>query len=105
MFAGKASRIPSAWVKSNWAPWRAVRLIQPGPTGRVGRQGNPLDAAVARLRAEGHDIKDEDVARLSPLKDRHINFLGRYLFNIKASGPGHGLRPFRDPDAAEDDED
>ena len=25
-----------------------------------------LDAAVARLRAEGHDIKDEDVARLSP---------------------------------------
>ncbi|MGW4518278.1 hypothetical protein ACWEO4_41610, partial [Streptomyces sp. NPDC004393] len=27
-----------------------------------------------------------------------------YLFNIKASGPGQGLRPFRDPDAAEDDE-
>jgi hypothetical protein len=24
-----------------------------------------LDAAVAQLRAEGHDIKDEDVARLS----------------------------------------
>lgn len=54
-----------------------------------------LDAAVARLRAEGHDIKDEDAARLSPLKDRHINFLGRYLFNITASGPGQGLRPFR----------
>ncbi|CAL9665636.1 Tn3 family transposase Tn3 [Streptomyces sp. enrichment culture] len=64
-----------------------------------------LDAAVARLRAEGHDIKDEDVARLSPLKDRHINFLGRCLFNITASGPGQGLRPFRDPDAVEDDED
>ncbi len=63
-----------------------------------------LDAAVAQLRAEGHAIKDEDVARLSPLKDRHINFLGRYLFNIKASGPGQGLRPLRDPDAVEDDE-
>ncbi|OIJ84973.1 hypothetical protein BIV25_45330 [Streptomyces sp. MUSC 14] len=63
-----------------------------------------LDAAVARLRAEGHAVKDEDAARLSPLKDRHINFLGRCLFNIKASGPGQGLRPFRDPDAAEDDE-
>lgn len=63
-----------------------------------------LDAAVARLRAEGHDVKDKDVARRSPLKDRHINFLGRYLFNIKASGSGQGLRPFRDPDAAEDDE-
>ncbi|MGW3521055.1 hypothetical protein [Streptomyces hydrogenans] len=24
------------------------------------------------------------------------------LFNITASGPGQGLRPFRDPDAAED---
>ncbi|WSI68044.1 hypothetical protein OG471_41105 [Streptomyces sp. NBC_01336] len=35
----------------------------------------------------------------------HINFLGRYLFNIKASGPGHGLRPFRDPEAFADDED
>lgn len=61
--------------------------------------------AVAQLRAEGHDIKDEDVARLSPLKDRHINFLGRYLFNIKATVPGQSLRPFRDPDAVEDDED
>ena len=48
------------------------------------------------------NIRDEDVARLSLLKDRHINFLGRYLFNIKASGPGQGLRPHRDPDAVED---
>lgn len=63
-----------------------------------------LDAAVAQLRAEGLDIQDEDLARLSPLKDRRINFLGRYLFNIKASGPGQGLRPLRDPDAVEEDE-
>ena len=46
------------------------------------------------------------MARLSPLKDRHINFLGRYLFNIAASGPAQGLRPLRDPDATDvDDED
>jgi hypothetical protein len=63
------------------------------------------DADVAQLRAGDHDVKDEDVARLSPLKDRHINFLGRYLFNSKASSPGQGLRPFRTPDAIEDDED
>lgn len=25
----------------------------------------------------------------------------RYLFNIKSSGHGHGLRPLRDPDTAE----
>ncbi|MEI5009480.1 hypothetical protein RB196_21205 [Streptomyces sp. PmtA] len=49
--------------------------------------------------------QDEDIARLSPLKDRHINFLGRYLFNIKDAGPGRGLRPLRDPDAVEDAED
>jgi hypothetical protein len=36
-----------------------------------------LDAAVAQLCAEGRDLEDEDVARLSPL-DRHINFKGRY---------------------------
>nr|WTB29725.1 hypothetical protein OG781_09685 [Streptomyces sp. NBC_00830] len=36
-------------------------------------------------------------------RSAHINFLGRYLFNIKASGPGQGLRPFRDPDAIEDE--
>lgn len=57
---------------------------------------------MARPRAEGHDIKDEDVARLSPLKDRHVHFLGRYLFDITASVPGQGLCPFRDPDAPED---
>lgn len=64
-----------------------------------------LDATVALLRSEGHDIKDEDVARVSPLKDRHINFLARYLFNIKSSGPGHGLCPLRAPDTAEDADD
>lgn len=64
-----------------------------------------LDATVAQLRVEGHDIKDEDVARLSPLKDRHINFLGRYLFDIKSSGPGQGLRPLCDSDTAEDADD
>lgn len=63
-----------------------------------------LGGAAPQLRAEGHDIEDEDVARLSPLKDRHIDFLGRYLFNINASGPGQGLRPLRDPDAAQEDE-
>ncbi|MHA4772995.1 Tn3 family transposase [Streptomyces sp. MSC1_001] len=52
-----------------------------------------LDAAVARLRANVHDIKDEDVTRLSPLKDRHINFLGCYLSNITASDPARACAP------------
>lgn len=65
-----------------------------------------IDAAVAQLRAEGHEIRDEDVARLSPLKHRNLNVLGRYSFT--ATQPAGGtLRPLRDPDAAglDDDED
>lgn len=62
-----------------------------------------IDAAVAQLRAEGHDIKDEDIARLSPLKHKNLNVLGRY--NFTASQPGDGLRPLRDPDAPDLDDD
>jgi len=39
-----------------------------------------IDAAVAQLKAEGHEIRDEDIARLSPLKHRNLNVLGRYSF-------------------------
>jgi hypothetical protein len=62
-----------------------------------------IDAAVAQLRAEGHEISDEDVARLSPLKFKNLNVLGRYSFT--PSTPRQGLRPLRDPDAPELDED
>ncbi|MCX4502190.1 transposase [Streptomyces anulatus] len=65
-----------------------------------------IDAAVAQLRAEGHEIPGEDIARLSPLKHKNLNVLGRYSFT--ASTPaGGGLRPLRDPDAAglDDDDD
>jgi hypothetical protein len=49
-----------------------------------------LSAAVDQLRAQGVPVKDEDVARLSPLGHAHINFLGRYA--ITASAPAQGLR-------------
>ncbi|GAA2423156.1 hypothetical protein GCM10010433_23840 [Streptomyces pulveraceus] len=47
-----------------------------------------IDAAVDRLRAEGHEIQDEDIARLSPLKRRSLDLLGRYSFT--ASTPAAG---------------
>lgn len=63
-----------------------------------------IDAAVAQLRAEGHEIRDEDIARLSPLKHKNLNLLGRYSFT--ASTPAAGaLRPLRDPEVPELDED
>ncbi|MEU9473742.1 Tn3 family transposase [Streptomyces avermitilis] len=65
-----------------------------------------IDAAVAQLRAEGHEVRDEDIARLSPLKHRNLNVLGRYSFTASAPAGG-ALRPLRDPDAAglDDDDD
>jgi hypothetical protein len=58
-----------------------------------------MDAALDRLRAEGFDVRSEDVARLSPFVRHHINMLGRYSFLLpEMSG---GLRPLRDPDRAE----
>jgi TnpA family transposase len=59
-----------------------------------------LDAAVAQLEADGHVIDDADKARLSPLKDKHVNVLGRYA--IIASQPAQGLRPLRDPASVEE---
>jgi TnpA family transposase len=61
-----------------------------------------LDAALTQLRAQGHQIRDEDAARLSPLKTKRLNVLGRYA--ITASQPVEGLRPLRDPARADDDD-
>jgi len=61
-----------------------------------------LDAAVEELRRRGHRVREEDMARLSPLGHAHVNELGRYRF--PALAPGAGLRPLRDPHA-DDDED
>lgn len=40
--------------------------------------------------------------RPSPLGFRHVNFLGRYVFTLPEPGR---LRPLRDPEAADDEED
>ena len=63
-----------------------------------------MDAALDQLRAEGFDVRQEDVARLSPLCFDHINMLGRYAF-ILPDRIAHGeLRPLRDPAAVSHDE-
>jgi TnpA family transposase len=50
-----------------------------------------IDAALGQLRRDGHDVDAADVARLTPLGSRHLNFLGRYSF---AAPQLVGLRPF-----------
>jgi hypothetical protein len=49
-----------------------------------------LDAALTALRAAGTQVHEEDLARLPPLKAKHLNVLGRY--NFLASVPGGGCR-------------
>jgi hypothetical protein len=56
-----------------------------------------MDAALRQLRKEGLAVRDEDVARLSPLGYEHINMLGRYAFSLPDRiAPGE-LPPLRNP--------
>lgn len=63
-----------------------------------------MDAALVQLRAEGFDVRDEDVARLSPLGHEHINMLGRYAFTLPEQVARGELRPLRTGAALSDDE-
>lgn len=52
--------------------------------------GRVLDA----LRAEGHEVREEDVTRLSPARFEHINPYGKYTFdNPPRPGSYRPLRP------------
>jgi len=64
-----------------------------------------MDAALNQLRSEGFDVRDEDVARLSPLGFEHINMLGRYAFILPDAVARGELRPLRNPAAPGSDAD
>ncbi|WP_045878758.1 Tn3 family transposase [Pseudofrankia sp. DC12] len=62
-----------------------------------------LDAAVHQLRAQGYPVREEDMARLSPFVNRHLEVHGTYSFVLPDLPPGT-IRELRDPDAPDDDE-
>ncbi|MDO8606214.1 MAG: Tn3 family transposase [Phaeospirillum sp.] len=64
-----------------------------------------MDAAIDQLRAEGFDVRDEDLARLSPLVHEHINMLGRYAFTLPEMVARGELRPLRSPASLSEDND
>ena len=64
-----------------------------------------MDAALNQLRAESFDVRDEDVARLSPLSFDHVNMLGRYAFTLPEVVVRGELRPLRDPRSGGDEPD
>ncbi|HVA26026.1 MAG TPA: Tn3 family transposase [Chloroflexota bacterium] len=55
-----------------------------------------IQAALDHLAANGHQLDQADVARLSPLGHPTINLQGRYRSTSRA--PGGGLRPLRTAD-------
>lgn len=62
-----------------------------------------MDLALAQMRAQGLEVREEDVARLSPLGYGHVNLLGRYEFALPDSIARGTFRPLRDPRAPDDD--
>jgi len=63
-----------------------------------------MDAALAELWAEGFVVRQEDVARLSPLSHGHLNVLGRYAFTLPELVARGELRPLRRPGEMSDDD-
>ncbi len=58
-----------------------------------------LDAILENLRDSGQPVREEDIARLSPLGHAHLSCLGRYALTTQ---PRAELRPLRDPNARDD---
>jgi TnpA family transposase len=56
-----------------------------------------IQATLDQLASEGWTIDPADVARISPLTFRHINFLGRYTFELPKAVAEGALRPLRKP--------
>ena len=59
-----------------------------------------LQQVVQTLRAEGVEVRDEDLARLSPARYEHINRLGKYTFASQVEVEPNGLRSLRKPSEA-----
>jgi hypothetical protein len=56
-----------------------------------------IQAAIDQLTPEGWDISQPDIAGVSPLLFKHINFLGRYAFDLPQAVAEGALRPLRNP--------
>ena len=56
-----------------------------------------MDAALNHLKRQGFEPNSEDLARLSPLRSRHFNVLGRYHFTVTDSVLKGEIRPLRNP--------
>lgn len=86
------------------SPWRVTLgiictgLRSPKRGGlRSGEQSPEATRPRSGLGPQGVEVRDEDVARLSPLGFEHINLLGRYKFGLPPELRRGELRPLREP--------
>ena len=56
-----------------------------------------MDATINRLRKQGEEINEADLARLSLLINKHINMLGHYSFALAEGIRSGVLRPLNEP--------
>jgi TnpA family transposase len=61
-----------------------------------------IQAAIDQLTRKGWGISETDIARVSPLLFTHINFLGRYAFDLPQAIAEGALRPLRNPNSERD---
>lgn len=54
-----------------------------------------MQEAITQIASQGQHIEPADIARLSPIRWQHINFLGRYDIALPESVAQGGLRPLR----------
>ena len=59
-----------------------------------------MQEAIQQARADGMEVRPDDLAHLSPLIWRHLSFLGRYDFSLPDTVRNGGLRPLRNPNSA-----
>jgi len=59
-----------------------------------------MQEAIQQVSSDGMDVRNDDLAHLSPLIWRHLNFLGRYDFSLPETVLNGGLRPLRNPSSA-----
>ncbi|MCA2422816.1 Tn3 family transposase [Vibrio alginolyticus] len=61
-----------------------------------------MQAALEHVERQGETLKDEDIARLSPLSHKHVNMLGHYSFTLTEQVLNGELRPLKQPSEQED---
>lgn len=72
--------------------------LNPGVRGAGFWNTRYMDVALTHLREQGDEVREEDVERLSPLGNTHLNLLGRYRFPEDEAILDAELRPLHQPD-------